>query len=183
MVQKYRFCNAVNKGTGICSPYTFSKQPVTMSYCKAFQCTFYTVVVYANITILQISSQIYFLIKRIQNGITNKKRPVYRIFHRMQPFKHGIHNWTELFLAFLIFFFRCFIMNHLLDFLANPDPYIARYATVPFICSFVKFFQCCEIYIKTSSCMGKASAYYDTFSQTVIRLYPSQVRYLIWYHK
>ena len=74
MVQKCRFCNAVNKGTGICSPYTFGKQPVAASYCKVFQCTFCTVVVYAEMSIFQIPSQIYFLIKRIQNGITNKGR-------------------------------------------------------------------------------------------------------------
>ena len=122
MVQKCRFCNAVNKGTGICFLYTFGKQPVAASHCKIFQCTFCTVVVYAEMTIFQIPSQIYFLIKCIQNGITNKGRPVYRIFHRMQSFKHGIHNRTGLFLALLIFFFRCFIVDHLLDLIEDPDP-------------------------------------------------------------
>ena len=122
MVQKCCFCNAVNKSTGISSSYTFGKQPVAASHCKVFQCTFCTVVVYAEMTIFQIPSQIYFLIKRIQNGITNKGRPVYRIFHRMQPFKQGIHNRTGLFLALLIFFFRCFIVDHFLDLIEDPDP-------------------------------------------------------------
>ena len=31
MVKKCRFCNAVNKGTGTSSPYTFGKQPETVS--------------------------------------------------------------------------------------------------------------------------------------------------------
>ena len=69
MVQKCRFCNAVNKGTGICSPYTFGKQPVAASHCKVLQCTFCTVVIYAEMTIFQITPQIYFLIKRMEDAL------------------------------------------------------------------------------------------------------------------
>ena len=122
MIQKCRFCNAVNKGTGICFLYTFGKQSVAASHYKIFQCTFCTVVVYAEMTIFQIPSQIYFLIKHIQNGITNKGRPVYRIFHRMQPFKQGVHNRTGLFLVLLIFFFRCFVIDHILNLIEDTDP-------------------------------------------------------------
>ena len=89
MVQKCRFYNAVNKGTGISSPYTFGKQPVVASHCKVFQCTFCTVIVYTEMTIFQITPQIYFLISvhdtgdkgRRSDTSTDQGRFFFRTFH------------------------------------------------------------------------------------------------------
>ena len=47
MVQKCRFCNAVNKGTGIWPPHTLQQPVAVASLLQVFQCTPCTVVVYA----------------------------------------------------------------------------------------------------------------------------------------
>ena len=60
-----RLRDTINNSTGICTTDTLGKQPIPATYCKIFDCTLRTIIINAQMPIIQVPAKIVFLIQRI----------------------------------------------------------------------------------------------------------------------